>query len=150
MAMQRRSQKGFLLSEVMLAAAIVALAFSGILAAYVACFGIIKTSKNVNIATNAAQGLLEQIRNTSFPLIVTNYNNLNFTVNNMPSNRGVVYVDNTNPELLKVTIIVCWQQGNIFVGEDRNLNGLLDIGEDANGNGVIDSPVKIVTLIVNR
>ena len=149
--MERRlSERGFTLVEVMLAVAIAAVALCGILATYAACFTLIRTSKTASIATSAAQGLLDEIRNTSFPLIKSTYNGTNFTVNNMPLNRGIVYVDDSNPELLKVTISVCWKQGNIVVGEDKNLNGSLDTGEDANSNGIIDSPVELTTLIVNR
>ena len=68
----------------------------------------------------------------------------------MPSNRGVVYVDDTDPELLRVTISVCWNQKNRIFGEDKNLNGVLDAGEDKNNNGIIDSPVQIITLVANR
>ena len=150
MMKRRVSEKGFTLVEVMLAVAIAAVALCGILATYAACFTLIRTSKNASIATSAAQGLLDEIRNTSFPLIASTYDGTNFTVNNMPSNRGVVYVDDSNPELLKVTISVSWKQGNSVVGEDTNLNGTLDAGEDSNGNGILDSPVELTTLIVNR
>jgi len=63
---------------------------------------------------------------------------------------GVVYVDDTNPELLEVTVSVCWQQVLRVIGEDKNLNGVLDAGEDTNGNGKIDSSVQLVTRIVNK
>jgi len=36
------------------------------------------------------------------------------------------------------------------IGEDKNLNGILDPGEDTNGNGIIDSPVELVTQVANR
>jgi hypothetical protein len=144
------SKKGFSLAEMLLAAAIAAFALSGILATYATCFYLIMTSKNVSIATGAAQGLIEEIRNTPFPQIIDNYSNLNFIVNDIPSSRGVVYIDDTNPELLKVIISVCWRQGTIIMGEDKNLNGVLNAGEDANGNGIIDSPVELSTLISNR
>ena len=147
---RRLYERGFTLVEVMLAVTIAAVALCGILATYAACFTLIRTSKNASIATSAAQGLLDEIRNTSFPLITSTYDGMNFIVNNMPSNMGVVYVDDSNPELLKVTISVCWKQGNTVVGEDTNLNGSLDAGEDVNGNGIIDSPVELTTLIVNR
>ena len=114
----RLPEKGFTLMEVMLAVTITAVALCGILATYAACFTLIRTSKNASIATSGAQGLLDEIRNTSFPLIKSTYNGKQFIVNNMPSNMGVVYVDNSIPELLKVTISVCWEQGNIVVGED--------------------------------
>lgn len=153
-----RSGKSFTLVEMLLATVIIAIALCGILAAYVGCFGLFAVSKNVSIAANAAQGLMEQIRNTSLSQIIDNYADLNFTVNNIPLNRGVVYVCDDpsccsvcNPELLQVTISVCWTQSNRVFGEDKNLNGLLDAGEDLSPyNNIIDSPVQLVTLVANR
>jgi hypothetical protein len=145
-----KSKKGFVLPEVMLACAIAAFAICGLLLMYVAGMDLIRVSKNASIATSAAQGLMEEIRNAPFPDIVTNYNGLKFTVNNIPSSKGVVYVDDTDPELLLVTISVCWLQGNRVIGEDLNLNGQLDAGEDTNGNLIIDSTVELITQVVNR
>jgi len=145
-----RSKKGFALPEILLAVLIAAFALCGILLTYIACMDMVKVSKNVSIATSAAQGLIEEIRNTPFPQIVTNYDHLGFIVNGLPANRGIVYVDDTNPELLLVTVSVCWQQGNKVIGEDKNLNGILDPGEDTNGNGIIDSTVELVTQVANR
>lgn len=136
--------------EVLLAIAILAFALCAILFTYISCLALIATSKNVNIATDAALGLMEGIRGDPFSRIFTDYNKLNFTVGGMPANMGVVYVDKTNPSLLKVTISVCWRQGNRIIGEDTNLNGILNTGEDANNNGIIDSPVELVTLIASR
>lgn len=146
----QRSKKGFALPEMLLAAVITAFALCGILLTYITCMETIKTSKNVSIAASAAQGLIEQIRSTPFPQIVTNYNRLVFTVNGIPASRGIVYVDDTNPEFLLVTASVCWRQGGRIIGEDTNLNGALDAGEDTNGNGIIDSTVELVTQVANR
>ncbi len=152
-----RSKKGFALPEVLLAAVIASFALCGILLTYIACMDTVKTSKNVSIATSAAQGLIEEIRSTPFPKIALTraqdaqgFKNLTFTVNGIPSSSGIVYVDDTDPELLLVTISVCWRQGNRIVGEDINLNGALDAGEDTNGNNMIDSTVELVTQVVNR
>jgi prepilin-type N-terminal cleavage/methylation domain-containing protein len=145
-----KTNKGFTLFEILLAMAILAFALCSILVTYVSCLTLIETSKNVNIATNACLGLLEEIRSDAFPRIIDDYNGVNFTVNEIPSSMGVVYVDDTNPELLQVTISVCWRQGKRVMGEDADLNGVLDAGEDENGNGIIDSPVELVTLIANR
>lgn len=148
--MNWRSKKGFALPEMLLAAVIAAFAICGILLTYITCMNTIKTSKNVSIATGAAQGLIEAIRSTPFPQIITNYDRLAFTVNNIPSSRGIVYVDDTNPELLLVTVSVCWREGNRVIGEDTNLNGNLEATEDINGNNLIDSTVELVTQVVNR
>ncbi len=148
--MRKNSIKGFALPEVLLATAIAAFAVCGILLMYIASMDLIRTSKNASMATSAAQGLIEEIRNTPFPDIVTNYNGLKFSVNNMPANSGIVYVDDTDPEFLLVTVSVCWRQGDKIVGEDLNLNGDLDAGEDTNSNLRIDSTVELITQVVNR
>lgn len=148
--MKLGSKKAFALPEVLLAAIIASFVLCGILLTYIACMDMIKSSKNVSIASAAGQGLIEEIRNAAFPLIVDNYDGLTFIVNNIPSSRGRVYIDDTNPEFLLVTVSICWKQGNKIIGEDINLNGALDAGEDANGNGIIDSTVKLVTQVANR
>lgn len=147
---KRNFRKGFTIIEMLIALAVLIVAISSILVTYMACFMLIDTIKNINIATNAAQGMVEEIRSSTFTDAVTNYNGLNFTVNDIPSSMGVVYIDDTNPELLEVTVSVCWRQRNRVIGEDANLNGSLDTGEDANGNGIIDSPVELTTRIANR
>lgn len=146
----RKSKAGFTLMEILLAAGILASAVSAILLAYYSCFVLIGTSKNINITTNAAIGLMEDIRSSAFTRIIDDYNGINFVVNDIPQSRGVVYIDDTNPELLEATISVCWRQVNRVIGEDTDLDGTLDAGEDRNGNGIIDSPVQLVTRIANR
>lgn len=111
--MKLKGRSGFSLVEVILATAILAFTLVGILGTYVTCLVLITTSRNVNAATNAAQGIIEEIRGTSFPQLVADYNGMTFTVNDIPSSVGVVYVDDTvNAELLDVTVNVSWQQGN--------------------------------------
>ena len=144
------SRHGFTLIEILFTIGILAFTICGLLVSYTSAMVLTATSKNINIATNAAVGLLEQMRTDSFSNIVHDYDGLVFSVNAIPSSTGVVVVDNTNPELLQVTISICWRQGNRIIGEDTNLNGVLDTGEDTNGNGIIDSPVQLVAQIANR
>lgn len=146
----QRCKKGFVLPEALMATAIAAFAICGLLLMYVVGMDSIRTSKNASVASSAALGLMEEMRNTPFPDIVANYNGLKFSVNNIPTSSGVVYVDDADPEFLLVTISVCWRQGNRIIGEDANLNGELDAGEDANGNLIIDSTVELVTQVTNR
>lgn len=162
------SRRAFTLAEVLLAVAILSFALCGILATYLACFNLTITSKNVNLATSAAQGILEEIRNTPFPqmvddhqvqlggqiynltLVSTGLYRLNFAVNNMPQNMGVLYIDQTDPDFITATVEVSWKQGSSVIGEDANFNGILNSGEDANGNNMLSSTVELVTRIVNR
>ena len=145
-----KAKRGFTLMEIVVAMGICALALSAILLAYASTLAFVSISKNINIATNAAEGIIEGIRNSSFSQMVGSYNGLIFTVNDLPGSRGVVYVDNTDPAFLLVTVSVCWQRGYGVVGEDLNLNGVLEPGEDANNNGMIDSAVQLVTRIARR
>jgi Tfp pilus assembly protein PilV len=148
--MKWNAKKGFALPEVMLATAIAAFVICGLLFMYVAAMDLIRTSKSSSIAASAAEGLIEEIRNTPFPDIPANYNGLKFSVNGIPSSSGRVYIDETDPEFLVVTISVCWRQGNKIIGEDTNLSGELEGVEDINGNGIIDSTVELVTQVANR
>jgi len=147
---RKNRARGFTLVEVLISAAILAFTICAILATYISCFVLIATSKNINIATNAAFGLIEEMRATPFTQIIDDYNGLKFTLNDIPESMGIVYVDDANPELLEVTVSVCWQQGLRVIGEDANLNGILDYGEDVNNNNIIDSTVQLVTRIANR
>lgn len=147
---RKSSNTGFTLIEVLLAAGILAFSLCVILATYVSCAVLVATSKNINIATSAAFGLVEEIRSDSFTRIIDDYNGLNFAVNDIPSSRGVVYIDDTNPELLEVTVSISWRQGNRIIGGDTDLDGIVDAGEHVDANGIFDSPVKLVTRIANR
>lgn len=147
---RKASSKGFTLVEITLVVAIVAFVLCGLLATYISCFVLTVTSKNISIATNAALGLIEEIRNAPFSQVITDFNGLNFILNDIPASRGVVSINDDNPELLRVTVTVCWRQGERIIGEDTNLNGVLDSGEDANGNGILDSAVQLVTLVANK
>ncbi|MFA6357478.1 MAG: hypothetical protein WCY09_02285 [Candidatus Omnitrophota bacterium] len=148
--MNLKSREGFALPEILLAALIASFALCGILLTYIACMDSIRISKNVSIATSAAQGQIEEIRSTPFPQIMANFNRLNFTVNGITNSMGTIYIDDSNPEFLLATVSICWKQNNRIIGEDLNLSGTLDSGEDTNGNGIIDSTVKLVTQVANR
>lgn len=152
--MMKLFPKGFTLLEIMLAVAILVIVLCGILATYISCFELISLSKNLTLAINSCQMKIEEIRDYTFSQIYSYYNNQTFEVDEMPPgySKGVILVDNSNPDLLKVTITVCWRQrANRIIGEDLDLDGVLDSGEDLNSNpGIIDSPAQLVTLITQR
>ena len=145
-------QKSFTLVELMIATGIFMVTFVGILMTFVKCLELSELSKNSILALYGSKSRLERIKNTqniAFNQIKANYNNVLFTVNGLTGN-GVTYVDDTNPNLLKVTVTFCWRQSNQrVIGEDKNLNGQLNAGEDANGNGLLDSPTTLVNYIFN-
>ncbi|MBF0521468.1 MAG: prepilin-type N-terminal cleavage/methylation domain-containing protein [Candidatus Omnitrophica bacterium] len=142
--------QGFTLMELMVVTVILIVAIGGILATYIQCLAISEISRNSTTAMIAAKSRLEDIKNASFDQLVTKFNKVSFSIGDL-NGIGVSYVDNTNLDLYKITISVCWQQRNgQIIGEDTNLNGQLDAGEDVNHNNIIDSPLQIVTYIYNR
>ncbi|HOW35916.1 MAG TPA: type II secretion system protein [Candidatus Omnitrophota bacterium] len=145
-----RAKKGFTLVESMVAVSILIFVLVSILFSYVACLSLSEISKNASIAMRAAKTRFEQIRNTPFDQIKATYNNVTFTTPGLHG-IGVSYVDDSNQDLLRVTVTFCWQQPNgLLIGEDVNLNGQLDIGEDKNGNGIVDSPAELASYIFDR
>ena len=140
-------QQGLTLVELLIAAVILIVAFTGVLLTYIKCVELSELSKNASIALSAAKNRLENIKNTPFNQIFANYNNVSFNPVGL-TGKGVSYVDNSNPDLLKVTISVSWRQSNgRIIGEDKNLNGTREAGEGADAQ--LDSPVEIVSNIYN-
>ena len=139
-----KGTEGFALVEVMVSAVIMILAFVGILVTYMKCMELNEMSRNKSMATKAAKTRMELINTSAFSSLTANYNNIPF----LPAVRmaGVSYINTTNPDLAQIVVSVCWRQKNgLLVGEDADLDGVLDAGEDTNGNGMIDSPVQLVT-----
>lgn len=143
-------RNGFTLVELMVAAVIMIIAFVGILVAYIRCLEISEMSKNSSTALTASKSHMEQIKNTTFADILATYHNVAFTAPNL-NGMGVSYVDASNPDLLQVTVTFCWRQkSGLRVGEDTDLDGVIDAGEDVNANGMLDSPVQLVTYIYDE
>ena len=155
---------GFTLIELLIATAILIVALVGILAAYQSCFSLTETARNLTAALNADQAKMEEMRNYNFNLLATDYgtggvNNI-FPASGLSGNRkGKIYIQYvSSPQdgsLLQVKVVICWQErGGRVVGEDKNLNGVLDTAplpsEDTNGNGEINSPCELTTLMAQR
>jgi hypothetical protein len=135
------------LVEVMVATLIMLVAVIGILFSYVKFLELEEIGRGATIATRAIKNKVEEIKNTSFNNIYSTYNNTSFTVTGMDG-IGKIYVDNSQDRLRIVKVVFCWRMlGRRVIGEDVNLNGVLDAGEDKNGNGQIDSYVQVVTEI---
>ncbi len=154
----RGSRFALTLVELMLAFAILVFVLAGIMATYITCLDLINISRNTSIAINIAQAKLEEIKNTNFAQIKNNYNNVAFDVIGL-TGKGVSYGFYCNgpsdcndtyapTNLLEVIVSVGWRQNNgRLIGEDLNLNGVLNAGEDNNANGILDSPAEVVTYI---
>jgi prepilin-type N-terminal cleavage/methylation domain-containing protein len=155
----KRFRRGFTLMEVMFAAAIMLVAIGGLLGTYVLCFNLNETAKNLSLATNIIQQKFEEIRDHNFYEIDNDYDGTVFDIPGLSNQdaKGAIDVEDLAPDLLRVTVSVCWRQreGRI-IGEDNGrgggiaLNGRLEGSEDINGNGIVDSPALISEVVTNR
>jgi prepilin-type N-terminal cleavage/methylation domain-containing protein len=145
-----RNGKGFTLTELLIAAAILIFLFAGILMAFFRCIQLGETSRNSSMALVVAKNRMEQIRNTAFDQIRATYHNATFTSAGI-NGIGVSYVDNTNPKLYVVRVAFCWREknGRVF-GEDFNLDGQVSVDEDKNNNGFVDSPVQVIASVYDE
>jgi len=144
------NRQGMTLPELMIAVGILALCITGILAGYLRSMELNEISRNMSIAVKAAQSRLAVIRSTTFANIKTTFDDVAFDVTGIDA-KGVSYVDDTDPDLLKIDVCVSWRttNGRIF-GQDSNLNGQIDGGEDTDSNGMLDAPVQITTYIYDK
>lgn len=146
---------GFTLIELMIAVGVLIIVLVGLLQIFIYCLNLSEFAGNATLAISEAQGELEEIRSHEFERIAGDYGPGGNPGNTFElaqlNGKGTIYIDDTNPALLAIEIVVSWREkGNRIVGEDSDLNGVLDSGEDTNGNGKLDSPVVLVSLIAER
>jgi Tfp pilus assembly protein PilV len=142
--------KGFTLAELLIAAAILIVLFTGILMAFFRSIQLEEISRHSSTALLVAKNRVTQIKNTPFDQILAAYHRTTFTTTGLDG-IGVSYVDNTDPRLCIVRVAFCWREknGRVF-GEDLNLNGQVDVGEDRNNNGFVDSPVQVIASVYDQ
>lgn len=149
-----RSNKGFTLIEMVFSFGILAIVISGLLSAFVNGSRLARHAGEASIAMTQAQMKLEEIKNHPYSLITTDYVSMGtpgptFSLINA-TGMGLVSISTANSEYLEVDVKVSWQDdAGRIIGEDLDLDGVLDDGEDANGNGELDSPLTLTTYIAN-
>lgn len=149
----KKHKSGFTLLELMVAVGVLIVALAGLLGVFAHLISLNENSSKLTLAVAACQAKLEEIRNSNFQIVYTNYNNTSFNPGGFPSGeaKGAIAIDNSNPNLLQIFVSVSWMtRSNRIIGEDRNLDGVLNAGEDSNANGRLDSPAGIATLMAQR
>ncbi|HBR15127.1 MAG TPA: hypothetical protein DD723_06255 [Candidatus Omnitrophica bacterium] len=154
---QRRSvnSQGMTLVEILVTVGILVITMAGVLQVFIFCSKLSDASHEVTLAMAEAQGKLDEIRDHSFSQVPTDYalggtpgNTFNLS---QLTGKGVIYINAANPNLLEIDVVVHWRSGdNRMIGEDSDLDGILDSGEDINGNGRLDSIARLVTLVAER
>ena len=193
-------RSGFTLVEVVLGGLTLAIVAAAILGAYVGQVTLNEHARNLSLAVQDANRVIEQIRqqNTGcqrpsvVPAGVTSWNAwMNIggagapkSIQPNPDTNELVAVTcqndprpppavppapslcgdvdqvgtgewsrqagvNTDFDLLRITVAVCWRHRNRTIGE-CTWNGAALTASDAHGNGVIDSPVRLTTLVTCR
>jgi len=145
-----KTSSGFSLAELLVAAMIMAVALIALLGGYVTCLELVKLATNTSLALEACQAKMEEIVAEDIDLIKLNFDQIAFDPAGL-NGKGVSYIDDTNPDLIKISIFVSWQQKpDKVIGEDSDLDGQIDGGEDANLNNMLDSPAEVTTFLSRR
>ena len=147
-----KRQAGFSYIELLFSSFLLIIIVIGLLYTYIACFELNEFSRNLTLANNALQAKLETVREKSFDDIVDEPFDLDdwFPLGEA---KGLVDVYVPNPpctysDLKYIRLVACWRQkSGRVIGEDSNLDGVLQVSEDLDGDGVLDSPAEIITLI---
>ena len=147
---RNRVSNGFSLIELMLSTTILIIILVGLLYTYVACFELNEFSKNLTLINNGLQAELEYVRETPFDSL-TALDGQTFSLNGFPNGSaiGAIEVYNSIYDDLKyVRLVACWRQkSQRIIGEDKNLDGILQNSEDIDGDTILDSPAELSTLI---
>ncbi len=152
----KRQRDGFSLLEILITFAILIFFFLGVIAFFAQITIASQAARDSLMALVEAQTKLEEIRNYPFDDIAGDYAvngtpGASFVMTEISGGMGWIYVDTTDPDMYIVEIYMHWSDrfGRV-VGEDVNLNGVLDGGEDANGNGKLDSTVSLEALLTRK
>lgn len=144
-----KNSNGMTLIEILISTLILSSLFVGTVYVFIKCMELSEAARNTQTATLICRNRMNQIEAGAYNQIYATYNQATFTSADL-NGIGVSYIDNSDPDVLKVTSVFCWRQSNGRIyGEDLNLNGQIDGSEDANNNGQLDSPVKLVTFVYN-
>lgn len=143
------AHKGLTLPELLITTVILLPLFMGTILSFIKCMELSEMARHSSMAVLACKNKMAEIENTAFAQVHSTFNNTTFTAPDL-NGTGVVYIDDSNPDLLEITASFSWRErtGRV-VGEDLDLDGQIDAGEDINNNGILDSAVQLASVRVN-
>ena len=145
-----KRQAGFSYIELLFSSFLLIIILIGLLYTYIACFELNEFSRNLTLANNALQAQLETIRETPFNSLSA-LDGTTFSLNGFPVGGAIGLVDvydSAYSDLKYIRLVACWKQKTSrVIGEDSNLDGVLQVSEDLDSDNVLDSPAEIITLI---
>ncbi len=165
-------RSGLTIVEVLLSVAIIALVAGVVATVYPVLFQGVDSASFLTKAVEAARGKLEDLQREGVSSILSNHlaydrtNSENPRINVFTDAEktfffsgvaekfsGVFYIERFHnatqllSDIIKAEVVICFRAGRRIIGEDTNLNGVLDVGEDVNGDGKISSPIALQTVI---
>lgn len=146
---------GFTLPELLITTVILAIVLVGMLTLFLNASVLGNYSTNKTLVMIEVQNKLEEIRSHSFTAISADYASGGapgdtFDLTLLPG-KGKIYIDSTKPDLLEIEVVVSYQnQNGRVIGEDADLDGVLDAGEDTDSNGKLSSEATLVTMVAHR
>ena len=145
-------KKSLSLVEVMIAVVILVFALTAILASYANMFILAELSRDSGIAVLALAGQMEELRRTGFDNL-DSLNGTNFALGGFTAGNSLGRIEVRTIagylDLREVRLVAAFRSRQRIIGEDQNLNGVLDTasGEDLNNNSQLDSSVELITVI---
>ena len=137
-------KRGFTLSELLLAAAILVFALTGLLLFFVNSIILNETNRNFTIAYSAIQAKMEEIKNRGFDNLFVSCpsprpsgcfcNGDSFDLEGISGGNGRIEIIEQTTDLKRIRIAACFMSRNRLIGN--------------NINDCQSSPVELVTLIV--
>ncbi|MBU4589878.1 MAG: prepilin-type N-terminal cleavage/methylation domain-containing protein [Candidatus Omnitrophica bacterium] len=126
MQIGNKKNTGFTLLELMIGAAVLILALVGLIAAYIGCFALNEKARNLTVATNDAQCVMEEIRDRNTAFNITQEDWSAWAATDPPDGGGcstldnetitVTYPSGTGARPLEIIITVSWTEK----GRQRN------------------------------
>ncbi|MDP8264832.1 MAG: type II secretion system protein [Candidatus Aceula lacicola] len=153
--LSRKNLNAFTLAELLVVTVILGVAIVGMVNLFIYTSVAATLAGNKTLAVAAAQSKMEEIRNHDYSLIATDYASGGtpgdtFFLSQV-NGTGVIYIDSSNAQLLEIKVVVSWEDKyDRIIGEDIDLDGILDTGEDSNLNGELDSIVNLVMLFAQK
>lgn len=103
------TEKGLTLTEILISTLILIPVFVSVMYVFIQCMELSETAANSTTAVWASQDKITEIENAQFSQIFGTYNNTDFTTQGL-NGRGAIYIDNSNTDILEITVSFSWQQ----------------------------------------
>lgn len=154
--MTKLSDKAFTLSELMIAAAILAFVLVGLLSVFINCILLNELNRNIALANSAIQAKIEEMKDTGFDCLDTSscpscncpdstscyggctscfYDDCTFDLSGflLGNAKARIEISDESTNLKRIRIVACFKSRNRLIGNDIN--------------NCQSSPVELLTLI---